>query len=662
MELRRKGIKLIAIILVLSISLNTFATTVFEEFSAVAKENNNILEQYNEQVKETLKERLEQAGDQAPEDLIANLSLEELRLLDEMIETGEIETYMVIDPVSLKVAIDGAMALLGIFCTWSATTTIVNNRRNRALEEPKFFLYQQFDEASRIFQTLPPKTKAYCSLMVSDYSQEELMEAYPGLTPTEYAQVTKTISSGMLNKLRADTLGIYDAFKIFMGNYYFTTPLEIKPRAEAIDFYRNFNLNHKYGTGMRIPSSINPFFPEGQPYGVSYSAQLKAYNYGWEYVDFYVRYAIPKTTGSDNLYIELYYLTKLSPNQQYDGRLYSYVEQSAYGSQSIKVSVYDSSTKYLTDVAYGKYDDGTKIGGSVPSKVRALVSEHCGFDPIVDDTLWHSWIDFAPMPENLTLTKAYQLQHVYAYNGFEFPIRPAITPIYNANFTRAKLKDGSFLEPLKEDAVPITVEYDEEIELAPTIDIPYEPLPNPFDEAFPELPTDPSPSPEVPGLNIPSGFFDSILSFFDKIWYWLNSFFEKLWSGLKALFIPSEGFFDDLFNDSRDDIIGALGYLNMNMLEDNLASLTENEPIITVELYGQRIKVIDFSYWKQYKEYLHGLINGVFGILLVLYNLRMIQWLIRASDQFYQSQTIGSTSSSKAASSPPRATKGGRFL
>ncbi|ONI45897.1 hypothetical protein AN642_01085 [Epulopiscium sp. SCG-B10WGA-EpuloA2] len=137
--------------------------------------------------------------------------------------------------------------------------------------------------------------------------------------------------------------------------------------------------------------------------------------------------------------------------------------------------------------------------------------------------------------------------------------------------------------------------------------------------------------------DVPVGFFDDILSFFDNI---LSSFdkvlgffddvFVNLSENLKSLFIPD---FEDIksrFYETKDKVSVKLGFHNWILFEDAL-TLYAKKPKFEIFIYGQAVTLIDLSYFEGYMFYLQDIIKGFFSFLLLLYNYKMVLYLLRSS-------------------------------
>lgn len=88
-------------------------------------------------------------------------------------------------------------------------------------------------------------------------------------------------------------------------------------------------------------------------------------------------------------------------------------------------------------------------------------------------------------------------------------------------------------------------------------------------------------------------------------------------NGFKALWIPSDGFFDTLYGGILDDIhvkfpiIEQINLIWLNMMSSFTVSGGDSPPEFNITAYGSTVSIIDFSMYDDYRIYIHGIIIAI---------------------------------------------------
>lgn len=134
----------------------------------------------------------------------------------------------------------------------------------------------------------------------------------------------------------------------------------------------------------------------------------------------------------------------------------------------------------------------------------------------------------------------------------------------------------------------------------------------------------------VEGVDLPQGAVDTdvpdtgiIGGILEKIWDWILNFFEKLADLLKYLFIPSEGYFADNFNNIKNNFSVKFGFDNFDDMFIELQSIRARKPD-----FGGYINI---DMWDKHIPQLQTFIKGFFYALMAIFNIKMALWLIRGT-------------------------------
>lgn len=90
---------------------------------------------------------------------------------------------------------------------------------------------------------------------------------------------------------------------------------------------------------------------------------------------------------------------------------------------------------------------------------------------------------------------------------------------------------------------------------------------------------------------------------------------------MKNLFIPSVDYFSNKFTYLKDKFSVKFGYGNYLEMFNALKSMG----LRSVDFKGY----IDISIWDKYLPTLQGFVRGFFYFFMVIFNLKMIIWLVR---------------------------------
>lgn len=546
------------------------------------------------------------------------------------IEPMSIETYGNIPGFNLKNPTHaGAMGLAAVVWFYLNACAYFNFVDDTHVEQNyQKIINDNWDTISIFYQDLPEKYQAQLAVIQGDFTKEEIESAFPNLSPTD-------LSNAMIATIDTAIAGLKTTVYKIVGSIMSVIP-QGKPstafKPPASDSYRYFNLTHKYGDGFKLPGgTMEGFYPSSITPSMRYDALLRQYNYGWECVDFIVQYGFPATTGM--MYLELTYLTKLSPNQMYDGKVHISTTTCTKSEYKVKLRLVSNGKE---TIVYNNSIHETTYKAEIP-KIFSLLETHCGFYPNTPVEMF-GWIDFSPFPTKLAVRRTADGSNFAPYvdsyspyltnDGREY--YKAYQPILTNTDIKSFRPDMGYTPPVFDrDIVSgglTTPNIDKgEIVVPPGI----EPLPNPMEGI--EIP---NPNPDVP-----EGFFEAIFHFIEKVLDFIYNFFTNLLNtiinALKTVFVPSENYFSTKIASLENLLAAKANYSDIEQLENELI-FSENRPRFTITIYGQTIEIIDLEYFARYRNLIHNLIIGVVMVLLILFNAKMIQWIVRGS-HYYQS-------------------------
>ena len=155
-----------------------------------------------------------------------------------------------------------------------------------------------------------------------------------------------------------------------------------------------------------------------------------------------------------------------------------------------------------------------------------------------------------------------------------------------------------------------------------------------------------------------SSFFTDVGNFFSDFGNFIINLPSIIWNGITSalhyLFVPSDGYFDNIVFDIKTDISNKIPYGDfINTFEDLAESENYNSNgEISVNLNGYRVSndltinvdnFIDFSNINSVKDTWHAWVRGFIWILLIIYNVNeVIKFLNKYS---FSAQSSSSNSS-----------------
>lgn len=96
----------------------------------------------------------------------------------------------------------------------------------------------------------------------------------------------------------------------------------------------------------------------------------------------------------------------------------------------------------------------------------------------------------------------------------------------------------------------------------------------------------------------------------------------------KWVFVPSDGYFEDKFTSLRNSLSKKLGFTDFDSFMGYL-KVENGEKVDIVDRDGRVI--VDFSAWLPYMDRVKGLIRGFYGVMILIFNIKMVLYLIRGS-------------------------------
>lgn len=137
---------------------------------------------------------------------------------------------------------------------------------------------------------------------------------------------------------------------------------------------------------------------------------------------------------------------------------------------------------------------------------------------------------------------------------------------------------------------------------------------------------------------------NSIWSFFSQpltdIWTEIVSLPSQIFAGvqdvLTFLFVPSEGYFTQRFDNVMASLTNKLGVneSEVEYLKDAEGVDIANASFFEGKIYGQNVKFVDISFLDTIKPRIHQIARGFVYPLLGLYNMDQIYFLVRGVHVF----------------------------
>lgn len=120
--------------------------------------------------------------------------------------------------------------------------------------------------------------------------------------------------------------------------------------------------------------------------------------------------------------------------------------------------------------------------------------------------------------------------------------------------------------------------------------------------------------------NSNSGFFTGIIDKLKEILDFLNGLIKKLTDMFVNIFVPKEGYFDEKGEEFKDSVSEKMPFFydmfgwgkeTFKQIEDDSGYSSEEGEVynpLPVEIGGQTVPLVDFSYFDQYRSMIHGVI------------------------------------------------------
>ena len=554
----------------------------------------------------------------------------------------------------------GCMAFAGVAYTWYATS-IATNAYTKDLEAADAWIARKWDDISKYFQSMPIRSKAIFTRISENVTNAELKAAYPGITDEDLDfEIGDAVSRSFLMN---SVIGFSGAMKDLIANELGDPPIpKAKPEnnyfnVNTVDFlsptyFRTFNTNVEIRPSVNyinLPTTQKSPFPDDFPYACSYRiarlSGVSKYMYGVE-----VKYEFRNLSGEVmQLLVSYFYKANLAGASAYQGLTFTnnILNNTSYGiNYTLKTSLqtYYSASMYPTgNPVTSRLVAPSASSLVVASNIASYIYQYAGIEMDIDTTYWFSFIDIAPFPSDVVVNTGKDNSTMYGpyvpiYTKNDYNVKvPIIAPseipttvLNHDNIVNNGIPPATsytVIQPYYDTVTNVTPGY---VGTIPTVDDEV-PLPNPFpdinidvDVVIPEI-----------DLGIPDGFFDKILWYLDNFWDWMCDFFTNIWKSFSdtmlSLFIPPSGWLESAFDGFKDDILESFGFTQVDEL-GSLGNVDAIKPDFGITIYGQQVQLVDLSFYERYKGVIQGLISAVLGVFLFLYNIRMIQWLIRGKD------------------------------
>lgn len=124
------------------------------------------------------------------------------------------------------------------------------------------------------------------------------------------------------------------------------------------------------------------------------------------------------------------------------------------------------------------------------------------------------------------------------------------------------------------------------------------------------------------GQSIVDGLIGTLQSIVDGLTTLGNFIVDGIKGILEFLFVPSENLFDDIVDviNSKFGIFSQVIEIAKSLTFD----YNNDTPKFTITWHGKEMPILDFSFFSQYKTFIH-------GIILVIAYYRFINWLIASA-------------------------------
>ena len=145
-----------------------------------------------------------------------------------------------------------------------------------------------------------------------------------------------------------------------------------------------------------------------------------------------------------------------------------------------------------------------------------------------------------------------------------------------------------------------------------------------------DKPTDKPSTDSVISWDWLKNLLDLIKGLIQTIVDWLTNFWDNLLEFIKSIFVPSEGYFIDVFNDILSSIKEKIPGVDVSKLEQLAVGEQEFEDIYAT-FFGVKCLVIKGSIINRVVSWGRPIIQGIIALFLLLYNYNQIYFLFRGS-------------------------------
>lgn len=111
----------------------------------------------------------------------------------------------------------------------------------------------------------------------------------------------------------------------------------------------------------------------------------------------------------------------------------------------------------------------------------------------------------------------------------------------------------------------------------------------------------------------------------------ISSLLDGLGKLLKSLFVPSDDYFNKKFDGLNGQLEGHVDVSTYKNIMDTFGRVksVRSIPNITVDLWGQTLTIVDFSYIQSQQATINNWVRGFMFIFLVIFNINHVYKIIR---------------------------------
>jgi phage-related protein len=111
----------------------------------------------------------------------------------------------------------------------------------------------------------------------------------------------------------------------------------------------------------------------------------------------------------------------------------------------------------------------------------------------------------------------------------------------------------------------------------------------------------------------------------------ISSLLDGLGKLLKTLFVPSDDYFNKKFDGLNGQLEGHVDVSTYKNIMDTFGRVksVRSIPNITVDLWGQTLTIVDFSYIQSQQATINNWVRGFMFIFLVIFNINHVYKIIR---------------------------------